>query len=101
MHVQKLLRQVEEVVFCFDGDDAGRSAAWRALENSLDQLADGKQLSFLFLPQGEDPDTYVRKLGKEGFEELLGDAEPLSQFLLRELASRGDLANREKGARSS
>ena len=99
VHVQKLLRQVEEVVFCFDGDDAGRRAAWRALENSLDQLADGKQLSFLFLPQGEDPDSYVRKLGKEGFEELLGDAEPLSRFLLRELASRGVLRTAEGRAK--
>ena len=94
-HVQKLLRQVEEVVFCFDGDDAGRRAAWRALENSLDQLADGKQLSFLFLPQGEDPDSYVRKLGKDAFEKLAGDAKPLSQFLIDELKSRVDLATGE------
>ncbi len=94
-HVQKLLRQVDEVVFCFDGDDAGRRAAWRALENSLDQLADGKQLSFLFLPQGEDPDTYVRKLGKDAFEKLLGDAKPLSQFLIDELKSHVDLATGE------
>ena len=98
-HVQKLLRQSEEIVFCFDGDDAGRRAAWRALENSLEQLADGKQLSFLFLPQGEDPDTYVRKLGKDAFEKLLGDAEPLSQFMLRELSSRVDLATHEGRAR--
>ena len=98
-HVQKLLRQVGEVVFCFDGDDAGRRAAWRALENSLDQLVDGKQLSFLFLPQGEDPDTYVRKLGKDAFEKLLGDAKPLSQFLLDELKSRVDLATGEGRAR--
>ena len=94
-HVQKLLRQVEEVVFCFDGDDAGRRAAWRALENSLDQLADGKRLSFLFLPQGEDPDTYVRKLGKDAFEKLLDDAKPLSQFLVDELKSRFDIATGE------
>lgn len=94
-HVQKLLRQVDEVIFCFDGDDAGRRAAWRALENSLEQLADGKRLSFLFLPQGEDPDTYVRKLGKEAFEKLLGDAKPLSQFLLDELKSRFDMTSVE------
>ncbi len=99
VHVQKLLRQAEEIVFCFDGDDAGRRAAWRALENSLDQLVDGKQLSFLFLPQGEDPDTYVRKLGKDAFEKLLGDAEPLSQFLIRELSSRVDLNTHEGRAR--
>ena len=94
-HVQKILRQVVAVVFCFDGDDAGRKAAWRALENSLDQLADGKQLSFLFLPQGEDPDTYVRKLGKDAFEKLLDDAKPLSQFLIDELKSHVDLATGE------
>jgi DNA primase len=98
-HVQKLLRQAEEIVFCFDGDDAGRRAAWRALENSLEQLVDGKQLSFLFLPQGEDPDTYVRKLGKNAFEKLLGDAKPLSQFLLDELKSRVDLDTHEGRAR--
>jgi len=98
-HVQKLLRQSEEIVFCFDGDDAGRRAAWRALENSLEQLVDGKQLAFLFLPQGEDPDTYVRKLGKDAFEKLLGDALPLSQFLLRELSSRVDLNTHEGRAR--
>ena len=99
IHVQKLLRQVSEVVFCFDGDDAGRRAAWRALENSLDQLVDGKQLSFLFLPQGEDPDTYVRKLGKEAFEKLLDDATPLSRFLLEKLKSDVDLAASEGRAR--
>ncbi|HEX7954121.1 MAG TPA: DNA primase, partial [Burkholderiales bacterium] len=63
LHVQKLLRQADEIVFSFDGDNAGRKAAWRALENSLSQLQDGKQLKFLFLPDGEDPDTYVRKHG--------------------------------------
>ncbi len=94
-HVQKLLRQVDEVIFCFDGDDAGRRAAWRALENSLEQLADGKRLSFLFLPQGEDPDTYVRKLGKDAFEKLLDDAKPLSQFLLDELKARFDMTTVE------
>ncbi len=98
-HVQKLLRQSEEIVFCFDGDDAGRRAAWRALENSLELLVDGKQLLFLFLPQGEDPDTYVRKLGKDAFEKLLGDALPLSQFMLRELSSRVDLNTHEGRAR--
>ena len=91
VHVQKLLRQTEQVVFCFDGDNAGRRAAWRALENSLEQLVDGKQLSFLFLPQGEDPDTFVRKFGKEAFEKSLRDAKPLSQFLLDELKSQVDI----------
>jgi len=94
-HVQKLLRQSEEIVFCFDGDDAGRRAAWRALENSLAQLTDSKPVKFLLLPQGEDPDTYVRKLGKEAFEKLLGDAQPLSIFMLREIGSRVDRASQE------
>ncbi len=98
-HVQKLLRQAEEVVFCFDGDNAGRRAAWRALENSLEQLVDGKQLSFLFLPQGEDPDTYVRKFGKETFEKMLRDAKPLSQFLLDELKSQVDIQTPEGRAK--
>ncbi|HXF68054.1 MAG TPA: DNA primase [Burkholderiales bacterium] len=94
-HVQKLLRQAEEVVFCFDGDEAGRRAAWRALEASLPQLPDGKQVKFLFLPQGEDPDTYVRGHGRAGFEALLARAVPLSRFLLEELAARVDLATAE------
>src|SRR5688572_7015774 len=99
VHVQKLLRQADEIVFCFDGDSAGRRAAWRALENSLALLADGKQIRFLFLPEGEDPDTYVRKHGKEMFEALLPKATPLSRFLLDELAGRVDLASAEGRAR--
>lgn len=99
LHVQKLLRQADEIVFCFDGDDAGRRAAWRALENSLSQLADGKQVRFLFLPQGEDPDTYVRQYGKMKFEGLLGEALPLSAFLLQELAGRVELSSHEGRAK--
>ena len=95
LHVQKLLRQSDEIVFSFDGDAAGRRAAWRALENSLAQLQDGKQVKFLFLPEGEDPDTYVRKHGKPAFEALLDRAVPLSRFLLDELASRVDLSTAE------
>jgi DNA primase len=90
LHVQKLLRQSDEVVFCFDGDTAGRRAAWRALEVSLGELVDGKQVRFLFLPQGDDPDTYVRAHGKAAFEKLLDAAAPLSQFLLDELTARVD-----------
>ncbi|MCW5576810.1 MAG: DNA primase [Burkholderiales bacterium] len=99
VHVQKLLRQSDEVVFCFDGDAAGRRAAWRALENSLAQLADGKQLRFLFLPDGEDPDTYVRKHGKAAFEALLGRADPLSRLLIQELMSRTDVHTSEGRAK--
>jgi DNA primase len=94
-HVQKLLRQSDEIVFCFDGDGAGRRAAWRALENALAQLQDGKQVRFLFLPEGEDPDTFVRKHGKADFERQLDGARPLSRFLLEELAARVDLATAE------
>jgi DNA primase len=99
LHVQKLLRQTDEIVFCFDGDAAGRRAAWRALEVSLSQLADGKEVRFLFLPEGEDPDTYVRQHGKSAFEGLFGRAVPLSRFLIDELAGRVDLATAEGRAR--
>jgi DNA primase len=99
LHVQKLLRQTDEIIYCFDGDDAGRRAAWRALENSLSQLQDGKQVRFLFLPQGEDPDSYVRKTGKAGFEALYGNAPPLSSFLIQELSARVDLSTHEGRAK--
>jgi DNA primase len=88
IHAQKLLRMTDTVVFCFDGDDAGRRAAWRALENTLPVLADGKSARFLFLPDGEDPDDYVRRRGKAAFEDLVDRALPLSDFLLSELATR-------------
>jgi len=99
MHVQKLLRQTDEIVYCFDGDNAGRRAAWRALENSLGQLADGKQVRFLFLPQGEDPDSYVRQHGKENFEKLLNEAIPLSQFMINTLSLQVDRNTSEGRAR--
>jgi len=94
-HVNKLLRQVDRVVFCFDGDNAGRKAAWRALENSLEALADNKRLGFVFLPQDEDPDSYIRTNGKAEFDRLVLQAMPLSDFLLRELAQRCDLTSSE------
>jgi DNA primase len=95
-HVQKLLRMTDTVVFCFDGDAAGRRAAWRALENALPQLLDGKQLRFLFLPPEHDPDSYVREHGKEAFEHLLGDESlPLSGYMLRELSAQVDLKTQE------
>ncbi|HXU66162.1 MAG TPA: DNA primase, partial [Casimicrobiaceae bacterium] len=87
-HAQKLLRLSDMVVFCFDGDAAGRKAAWRALENVLPVLADGKEARFLFLPDGEDPDDFVRKRGKDAFEQALDRAVPLSQYLLTELATQ-------------
>ena len=95
-HIQKLLRLTEQVVFCFDGDSAGRRAAWRALENALPHLQDGKQLRFLFLPTEHDPDSYIREHGKEAFEHLLGEeALPLSGYMLRELSSQVDLKTQE------
>ncbi|OLC65669.1 MAG: DNA primase [Betaproteobacteria bacterium 13_1_40CM_4_64_4] len=87
-HVQKLFRLTDTVVFCFDGDEAGRRAAWRALENTLAWLADGKNAKFLFLPDGADPDDYVRRHGSAAFEGLVGHAVPLSDFLLSELVTR-------------
>jgi DNA primase len=94
-HVTKLLKLADELVFCFDGDAAGRKAAWRALEVSLPLAMDHKPVKFLFLPDGEDPDTYVRKHGKPAFEALVAKATVLSEFLLAELRSQSDLANAE------
>ncbi len=87
-HVQKLFRQSDRVVFCFDGDSAGRKAAWRALENALPVLADGKNAAFLFLPDNEDPDDFIRKRGKAAFEALVDRAVPASEFLLAELSAQ-------------
>jgi DNA primase len=75
-HVQKLLRQADEIVFCFDGDAAGRRAAWHALEVSLEALADHKAVRFLFLPAEHDPDSYVREFGHAAFEAKLDESEP-------------------------
>ncbi len=88
VHVQKLFRLTDRVVFCFDGDAAGRKAAWRALENTLPALADGKNAQFLFLPDGKDPDDFVRQRGRAAFEQASAGAVPLSEFLLTELAVR-------------
>src|SRR5215467_9281310 len=87
-HAQKLFRLTDTVVFCFDADDAGRRAAWRALENALPVLTDGKQARFLFLPDGEDPDDAIRRRGRAAFEALIGSAAPLSEFLVKELVAR-------------
>ena len=95
VHVSKLLKLADNVVFCFDGDAAGRKAAWRALEVSLPVLADGKVVSFLFLPPEDDPDTYVRRLGKPAFMKVLKEAKPLSQFLFSELSSHFELGSPE------
>ncbi len=99
-HVQKLLRQTDRVTFGFDGDAAGRKAAWRALEASLPFASDDKALSFLFLPPEHDPDSYVRALGRDAFLAAVKAATPLSQYLLREVARPGELATAEARAKA-
>ena len=92
-HLQRIFRLVGEVVFCFDGDRAGRAAAWRALENAVGEIKQGRQVRFLFLPDGHDPDTLVREEGREAFEARLATALPLSDYFIRELSSRVDMAS--------
>jgi DNA primase len=99
VHVAKLLKLADELVFCFDGDAAGRKAAWRALEVSLPLAPESKPIRFLFLPEGEDPDTFIRKHGKDAFELQVRQAETLSQFLLAQLRSECDLSTAEGRAR--
>jgi len=98
-HVQKLLRMADNLVFCFDGDNAGRKAAWRALEQSLPVVMDGKDIRFLFLPAEDDPDTFVRRLGKDAFLDEIKTAKPLSNFLFESLAAQVDLTSEEGRAR--
>ena len=98
-HVQKLLRQVDRIVYCFDGDSAGRKAAWRALENSLEALPAQKSIGFVFLSAQDDPDSFVRDHGKAAFERLIAQATPLSEFLLHELMSRCEMSSAEGRAR--
>ena len=99
VHLAKLLKLADNVVFCFDGDAAGRKAAWRALEVALPVLTDGKVVRFLFLPVEDDPDTFVRREGADGFRAALAAAKPLSQFLFAELTARVDMASAEGRAR--
>jgi DNA primase len=98
-HLNRLFRVTNEVVFCFDGDRAGRQAAWRALENALGHARDGRQLRFLFLPEGDDPDSLVAKEGQAAFEARLEAAVPLSEFLVRQLAAQVDLSSVDGRAR--
>lgn len=98
-HAELLFRNAPDVFFCFDGDAAGRRAGWRALESVLPRMKDGRQAFFLFLPDGEDPDTIVRKEGKEGFDERLKQATPLSQFFFDELTREVNMATLDGKAR--
>src|SRR5579863_10001318 len=86
-HLHKIFRQTHEVVFCFDGDRAGLKAAWRALENALPLAQDGRELKFMFLPEGHDPDTLVAAEGAEAFEARMKEALPLSEYLLQQLVA--------------
>ena len=100
-HLERLFRLVPEVVFCFDGDDAGRKAAFRGLEATLPAMQDGRQAKFLFLPEGEDPDTLVRAKGKAYLENLFDHADPLETFLFKHLAEGLDLESMDGRARFS
>ena len=99
--LSRLFRIVPEIIFCFDGDRAGRQAAWRALENCLPVIRDGVQARFLFLPDGEDPDSMVRREGQQAFEQRLNTATPLSDFMLDHLAGQVDLDSMDGRARLS
>ena len=98
-HTELLFRAAPDVVFCFDGDRAGRAAAWKALESALPRLRDGRQAYFLFLPDGEDPDSLVRKEGKAGFERRIKEAMPLSDYFFNELSRDVDMASLDGRAR--
>ncbi len=98
-HLNRLFRITENVVFCFDGDRAGRAAAWRALENSLGQIREGRQIHFVFLPDEHDPDTYVNEYGPGAFVKAVDDGVALSGFLLSELSSQVDMTTIDGKAR--
>jgi len=98
-HLRRIFGVVPEVIFCFDGDRAGREAAWRALQVSLPALHDGRQIRFLLLPEGEDPDSLVRREGAEAFGRRQAQSLPLSQFLLDSLSADVDLGNLDGKAR--
>jgi DNA primase len=100
-HLQKLFRYTSEIVFCFDGDSAGRRAASRSLDIALPEMRDGVTAKFLFLPEGEDPDTMVRNLGAEKFQTQIQNATPLSEFLFEEMAEGIDIETGEGKAKLS
>lgn len=98
-HIQALAKVTPQIVFCFDGDAAGLRAGWRALERALPALRDGFELRFLFLPQGEDPDTLIRKEGAAAFSQRVDAAQSLSQYLLAELTKQVDISTLDGRAR--
>lgn len=98
-HLNRLFRLCDEILFCFDGDRAGRAAAWRALEIALPQIREGRQIRFVFLPDGQDPDSFVQEHGANGFETALKNAVPLSDFLIEELSTQVDMHSVDGKAR--
>jgi DNA primase len=100
-HFKRIFRLVNEVVFAFDGDRAGRAAAWRALQHALPEAREGREIRFLFLPDGHDPDTLVGEEGREAFEKRLETTLPLSEYLVRELSEQADLSHADGRARFS
>jgi len=98
-HLNRLFRLSDEVHFCFDGDRAGRAAAWRALETALPQIREGRQIRFVFLPDGQDPDSYVQTDGADGFEKAMDQALALSDYLVEELANQVDMKSVDGRAR--
>lgn len=98
-HAEVLFRAAPDVFFCFDGDRAGRAAAWKAVESILPRMRDGRQAFFLFLPDGEDPDSLVRQEGKEGFEKRMKEAMPLSEYFFDELGRDVDVSRIDGRAR--
>lgn len=98
-HLGRVFRICNEVTFCFDGDRAGRAAAWKALENSLSQVREGRQIRFLFLPEGHDPDTLVGAEGREAFEARIQQAMPLSEYFISQLSSQVDIRSIDGRAR--
>ena len=98
-HLNRLFRLTENVCFAFDGDRAGKKAAWRALENALPQIREGRQIRFMFLPDGYDPDSYVNEFGTDAFLKALGEGIALSEFLINELASQVDMSTVDGRAR--
>ncbi len=98
-HLTRLFRLAPEIVFCFDGDRAGRDAAWKALQVAMPEMQDGRQLGFLFLPEGEDPDTVVRSEGAEAFNRRVEDAQPLDRFVFETLTDQVDMGRMDGKAR--
>jgi len=98
-HLNLLFRLTENVFFCFDGDKAGKKAAWRALETALPDVREGRQIRFVFLPDGHDPDTFVNEFGSDAFVDALDNGMPLSDFLISELSSQVDMSSVDGRAR--